>query len=138
LAHFTIFKKAGDGEGNTVDYLPTAKRDRKSAKRFLCRAIKSNIEPIKTNIDKSGANTAAINDYNDEEAIDIEIRQNKYLNNLIEQDHRPTKQLYRATLGWKVKLLQKFSILGLHDNLRIQAFPRLEFAAATDPFYLRT
>ncbi|WP_414699019.1 DDE-type integrase/transposase/recombinase [Oligoflexus sp.] len=50
-----------DKEGNTVDYLLTAKRDGKAAKRFLCKAIKSSDEPIKINIDKSGANTSAIN-----------------------------------------------------------------------------
>ncbi|HYX37898.1 MAG TPA: IS6 family transposase, partial [Oligoflexus sp.] len=92
--------RAVDKEGDTVDYLLTAKRDRKAAKRFLCKAVKSNDEPIKINIDKSGANTAGINDYNDDAGADIEIRQNKYLNNIIEQDHRPIKQLCRATLGF--------------------------------------
>ncbi len=54
--------RAVDKDGNTVDYLLTAKRDRKAATRFLCKAIKLNDDPIKINIDKSGANTAAIND----------------------------------------------------------------------------
>ncbi len=87
--HWKYLYRAVDKDGNTVDYLLTAKRDRKAAKRFLCKAIKLNDEPTKINIDKSGANTAAINDYNDDEGTDIEIRQNKYLNNMIEQDHRP-------------------------------------------------
>ncbi|WP_414699018.1 DDE-type integrase/transposase/recombinase [Oligoflexus sp.] len=39
-------------------------------------------------------------DYNDDAGADIEIRQNKYLNTIIEQDHRPIKQLCRATLGF--------------------------------------
>ncbi|WP_414698969.1 DDE-type integrase/transposase/recombinase [Oligoflexus sp.] len=43
-----------------MDYLLTAKRDRKAAKRFLSRAVRSNDKPVKINIDKSGANTAGI------------------------------------------------------------------------------
>ncbi|HYX39717.1 MAG TPA: IS6 family transposase [Oligoflexus sp.] len=93
--------RAVDKEGNTVDYLLTAKRDRKAAQRFLSRAIRSNGEPIKITIDKSGANTAGIQAYNEGEGTDIEIRQNKYLNNVIEQDRRPIKQLCRTTLGFK-------------------------------------
>ncbi|MDQ3231711.1 MAG: IS6 family transposase, partial [Pseudobdellovibrionaceae bacterium] len=93
--------RAVDKEGNTVDYLLTAKRDRKAAQRFLSRAIRSNDEPIKITIDKSRANAAGIETYNDDQGTDIEIRQNKYLNNIIEQDHRPIKQLCRATLGFK-------------------------------------
>lgn len=56
-------------------------------------------------VDKSGANTAALATVNagkpDEETI--AIRQNKYLNNLIEQDHhhRNIKRRTRAMLGFK-------------------------------------
>jgi len=46
--------RAVDIEGNTVDYLLTAKRDTKAAKRFLCQAFKLNDEPMKINIDKAG------------------------------------------------------------------------------------
>ncbi len=49
--------RAVDREGNTVDYLLTAKSDKKAAKRFICKAIKSNVEPIKINIDKKGIST---------------------------------------------------------------------------------
>ncbi|HYX38413.1 MAG TPA: DDE-type integrase/transposase/recombinase, partial [Oligoflexus sp.] len=72
----------------------------------------------KINIDKSGANTAGINDYNDDEGIDIEIRQNKYLNNIIEQDHRPIKQLCRATLGFKRLRTARVTIGGF-ESMRI-------------------
>lgn len=75
-------------------------RLKRPSKRFLCKAIKSNAEPTKINIDKSGANNAGINDYNDDEGIDIEVRQSKYLNNIIEQDRRPIKPLCRAILGF--------------------------------------
>ena len=93
--------KAVDKEGQTVDYLLTAKRDKKAAKRLLKKAIKSNGLSEKINIDKSGANIAAINEYNEKEKTEIEIRQNKYLNNIIVQDHRSIKQICRATLGFQ-------------------------------------
>ncbi|MDQ3234985.1 MAG: IS6 family transposase [Pseudobdellovibrionaceae bacterium] len=110
--------RAVDKEGNTVDYLLTAKRDRKAAQRFLSRAIRSNDEPIKITIDKSGANAAGIETYNEGEGTDIEIRQNKYLNNIIEQDHRPIKQLCRAKLGFKKFRTAKITIGGF-ESMRI-------------------
>jgi len=110
--------RAVDKEGNTVDYLLTAKRDRTAAKRFSCKAIGSNALPKKIDIDKSGANTAGIHAYNDDEEADIEIRQNKYLNNMIEQDHRPIKQLCRATLGFKSFMSARITIGGF-ESMRI-------------------
>ena len=57
--------------------------------------------PDKINIDKSGANTAAIKAYNAEIGSNIEIRQNKYLSNIVEQDHRNIKRIVRPMLGFK-------------------------------------
>lgn len=66
--------RAVDKKGNTVDFLLTAKRDTKSARRFLTKAIDANGKPGLINIDKSGANTAAIKLYNSEENKRIKIR----------------------------------------------------------------
>ncbi len=49
---------------------------------------------------------------------DIEISQNKYLNNIIEQDHRPIKQLCRATLGFK-KFRTATITIGGFESMRI-------------------
>ena len=65
------------------------------------RAIGQHGEPEKITIDKSGANTAAIDSYNAEHEADIEMRQRKYLNNMVEQDHRATKRIMRPMLGFK-------------------------------------
>ena len=73
--------RAVDKTGGTVDFLLTAKRDRKAALRFLRKAIGQHGVPEKITIDKSGANTAALESYNAEHEADIEIRQIKYLNN---------------------------------------------------------
>jgi putative transposase len=93
--------RAVDKAGATVDFLPTAKWDRKAALRFLRNAIKGNGAPEKITIDKSGANTAAIESHNAETEAGIEIRQIKYLNNIVEQDHRAIKRLVRPMLGFK-------------------------------------
>jgi len=52
--------RAVDKAGVTVDFLLTARRDRKAALRFLHKAMGHHGLPAKITIDKSGANTAAI------------------------------------------------------------------------------
>ncbi|OED44496.1 hypothetical protein ACH42_07275 [Endozoicomonas sp. (ex Bugula neritina AB1)] len=60
--------------------------------------------PEKVSIDKSGSNTFALKDINTalkkEKQRQIEIRQSKYLNNLIEQDHRGIKRLTKPMMGF--------------------------------------
>ena len=93
--------RAVDKAGRTVDFLLTAKRDRKAASRFLRKAIDQCGMPQKITIDKSGANTAAVESYNAEHDAGIELRQVKYLNNIVEQDHRAIKRMTRPLLGFK-------------------------------------
>ena len=93
--------RAVDKAGATVDFLLTAKRDRKAALRFLRKAIKGSGTPQKITIDNSGANTAAIASHNAAHEAVIDIRQIKYLNNIVEQDHRAIKRLVRPMLGFK-------------------------------------
>ncbi len=93
--------RAVDKEGQTVDFLLTTQRNCAAAKRFLQKAIRSHGMPEKVTIDKSGANTAAIESYNTEHETAIELRQCKYLNNIIEQDHRAVKRVLRPMLGFK-------------------------------------
>jgi len=93
--------RAVDKHGNTIDFLLRAKRDKNAATRFFKKAIANNGVPEKINIDKSGSNTAGIKAVNKDKKLDIEIRQNKYLNNRIEGDHRFIKRLTRPMLGFK-------------------------------------
>jgi transposase-like protein len=57
--------------------------------------------PEKITIDKSGANTAAIEGVKKDACVDILMRQNKYLNNIVQQDHRAVKRITRPMLGFK-------------------------------------
>lgn len=95
--------RAVDTAGQTIDFLLTAKRDAAAALRFFRKAIRYHNEPEVVTIDKSGANTAALATLNADKAEDetITIRQSKYLNNLIEQDHRNIKRRTRLMTGFK-------------------------------------
>jgi putative transposase len=83
-----------------VDKL-TAKRDMAAAKRFFDKAIGANGDPDKVAMDKSGANKAAIDAINTGRAVPILVRQVKYLNNIVEQDHRAIKRVTRPMLNFK-------------------------------------
>ena len=103
-----------DKHGNTIDFLVTAKRDLKAAKRFLKKAIRNNGAPLKANIDKSGSNFAAAKNINEDlKAKAFEIRQCKYLNNIIEQDHRFIKKRIRPMLGSKKFSSAKIILAGI-------------------------
>lgn len=61
---WTYLYRAVDKQGNTIDFLLSAKRDRKAALRFFKKAIRSNGLPHTVTIDKSGANNAALESLN--------------------------------------------------------------------------
>jgi len=105
--------RAVDEEGNTVDFLLTKRRQRISAQRFLIKAIENNIKPELINIDKSESNTEAIKLYNRRSYSKIKIRQCKYLNNIVEQDHRMIKWRIMQGLGFKNFESAKRTIAGI-------------------------
>jgi putative transposase len=69
--------------------------------------------PEKVTIDGSEANAAAIRSYNDEHGTAIAIRQVKYLNNIIEQDHRTVKRIIRPMLGFKSVEAAQYTLAGV-------------------------
>jgi len=85
--------RAVDKQGQTIDFLLTEHRDQEAALRFLKKAIRRHGVPEKITIDGSEANEAAIKRYNQEHGTSIDIRQIKYLNNIVEQDHRAVKRI---------------------------------------------
>jgi putative transposase len=93
--------RAVDKYGETIDFLLTEHRDKEAALRFLKKAIRRNGVPETITIDGSDANEAAIRSYNQEHGTTIAIRQVKYLNNIVEQDHRAVKRITRPMLGFK-------------------------------------
>ena len=93
--------RAVDKQGKTVDFLLTAKRNMAAAKRFFDKAMGANGDPGKVTMDKSGANKAAIDAINAGRDVPIVVRQVKYLNNIVEQDHRAIKRVTRPMLNFK-------------------------------------
>jgi transposase-like protein len=112
--------RAVDKAGQTIDFLLRAHRDYAAARRFFERAIDLNDVPEKITIDKSGANTAAIAGVRADSGADIEMRQSKYLNNLIEQDHRAIKRIVRPMLGFKNFRCARALIAGIETTHMIK------------------
>jgi len=95
--------RAVDKYGNTIDFLLTKRRMKGSAQKFVNKAIGNNGKPRIFNIDKSGANTTAIRTVN-RRALSvkkIKIRRVKYLNNIVEQDHRTIKRRIGIATSFK-------------------------------------
>jgi len=93
--------RAVDKEGRTVDFLLTARRDKAAALRFFDKAMKASGVPEKVTLDKSGANKAAVDEINGRGETPVIVRQVKYLNNLVEQDHRAIKRVTKPMLNFK-------------------------------------
>jgi len=100
---WTYLYRAVDKQGQTVDFLLSEKRDIAAAKRFFIKAIGSNEAPAKITLDGYQATHQAVAQLKAEAVLasTVEVRTSKYLNNLIEQDHRRVKQRYYPMLGFK-------------------------------------
>ncbi|HEY5006138.1 MAG TPA: IS6 family transposase [Ktedonobacteraceae bacterium] len=121
--------RAVDSQGNTLEFLLSPTRDAEAAKRFFCKALHVTTSstpqacPIKEpvaqrptladlntapsaprviNVDKNAAYPKAIADLKATGVLpaSVELRQVKYLNNLIEQDHRFIKRLVKPGMGF--------------------------------------
>ena len=98
--------RAVDKLGKTLDFMLSKRRNKAAATKFFARALEVNGLPRKIVIDKSGANTAGITAINRMLKrfgcpITIEMVRIKYLNNIVEQDHRTIKKRIRPMLGFK-------------------------------------
>ena len=98
--------RAVDRDGQTLDFMLSERRDTAAARRFFKRAVRINGIPDRIAIDKSGANLAGPQSLNvilkfTGAGRIINIIQSKYLNNIVEQDHRFIKRIIRPMLGFK-------------------------------------
>src|SRR5665647_3376452 len=93
------------GNDDTIDFMLSAKRNRKAAKRFFKKALSSdhNQTPRVITVDKNPAYPPAINELKNDKILpqNVGIRQIKYLNNIIEQDHRYIKRIVNPMLGFQ-------------------------------------
>jgi transposase-like protein len=96
--------RAVDSTGQTIDFILSAKRDAKTAKRFFRKMLKAapHSSPRVINVDKNPAYPPAVEQLKEEGVLPnrTQLRQCKYLNNLIGQDHRFIKRRVNAGLGF--------------------------------------
>ncbi|QWG48279.1 IS6 family transposase (plasmid) [Bacillus mycoides] len=97
--------RAVDSKGNTIDFHLSKTRDHRASKRFFKKALQSFhvSKPRVITVDKNPAYPIAIEELKTEKKmpVGIQIRQIKYLNNIVEQDHRFIKKRVRSMLGLK-------------------------------------
>ncbi len=110
---WTYLYRAVDRNGDTVDFHLRAKRDHAEARASVKRAIDLHGAPDKITIDESGANTAAITSIQADSGVSIEMRQSKYLENIVEQDHRAVKRITRPMLDLKTLCCARALIAGI-------------------------
>jgi transposase-like protein len=96
--------RAVDSAGNILDFLLTAKREAKAAKRFFRKTLKAihTSTPRVITVDKNPAYPKAIKELKAAKKFPeiVKLRQIKYLNNIVEQDHRGIKRLVKPGIGF--------------------------------------
>jgi len=109
--------RAVDPKGNTIDFYLSESRDKRAAKRFFKKALRSFhvSKPLVITVDKNPAYPMAIEELKKEKKmpVGIQIRQVKYLNNIVEQDHRFIKKRVRSMLGLKSFRTAKSMLSGI-------------------------
>ena len=100
---WTYLYRAVDKLGRTVDFLLSERRDVAAAKRFFGKAMKKHGAPRIITLDAYAASHRAIRELQSARTIRrrVRVRSSKYLNNVVEQDHRRIKQRIRPMLGLK-------------------------------------
>jgi transposase, IS6 family len=97
--------RAVDKEGNMIEFMLSAKRDVAAAKRFFKKMMRADHRrlPFSISVDKNAAYPDAFTSSQDEKVLpkDCALRRVKYLNNVIEQDHRFIKKKVRASQCFK-------------------------------------
>jgi transposase-like protein len=127
--------RAVDAQGNTLDFVLSPTRDGEAAKRFLLKTLAAShtSEPRVINVDKNAAYPKAVADLKAVGALPerVELRRAKYLNNLIEQDHRFIKRLTKPGMGffsletaWRT--LQGFEMMNMLRKGQLQGVAKGE------------
>ncbi|MFG6083365.1 IS6 family transposase [Paracoccus litorisediminis] len=115
---WTYLYRAVDRDGQTLDFMLPERRNLPAEPRFFKKVIASNSVPERVVIDKSGANLAGLQAVNvilkfTGQGTQINIRQTKYLNNILEQDHRFIKRITKPMMGFKAFQSAEATLAGI-------------------------
>ena len=127
--HWVYLYRAVDSQGNTLDFVLSPTRDGEAAKRFFVKTLAASHtrEPRVINVDKNAAYPKVFHDLKTAGLIadSCELRQVKYLNNLVEQDHRfikrrskPGMSFFSFETAWQT--LQGYEIMNMIRKGQVQ------------------
>ena len=111
---------------------------RPAAHRYFEKAIAQNDESETVTVDKSGANLAALETLDTERETRIRFRQNKYLNNIVKQDHRAVKRIVKPMMGFKSFRCARVILSGIelmHIIRKGQMQDKRDIKTAAEQFY---
>jgi putative transposase len=133
--------RAIDSHGDTIEFWFSERRNLTAAKRFLRKALERHGRPERIVIDGSQTNREAIlscdaadrlQDRSRRKLKPIRIRQSRYLNNRIEQDHRAIKRRVRPMLGFK-SMASARAILGGIEMVHMMRKGQAKYACSSQP-----
>jgi transposase-like protein len=97
--------RAVDSEGNTLDFMLSGKRDGKAAARFFRKVLgaQHTQTPRVITVNQNAAYSVAMDELKQDKTLKAktELRQSKYLNIIIEQDHRNVKRIVKPMMGFQ-------------------------------------
>jgi putative transposase len=138
---WTYLCRAIDSNGDTVEFWFSEKRNLAAAKRFLSCALRRHGRPTRIVIDGSQTNREAILSCDTTDRLSersrrhldsIRIRQSRYLNNRIEQDHRAIKRRVRPMLGFKSRDSAR-AVLGGIEMVHMMRKGQANYACKSQP-----
>jgi transposase-like protein len=119
---WTYLYRTVDKQGLTVDFLLSEHRDIAAAKRFFTRATKQHGAPQSITLDGYPATHSAVTELQASGVLSPQTKvwTSKYLNNLVEQDHRRVKQRIYPMLGFKKFAHAAITISGIEPAQKIK------------------
>jgi len=132
--------RAVDSSGQTLDFQLNATRSKRAARRFFKKLLGSPhvSTPRVINVDQNAAYPGAIHDLKQDGLLpeDCQLRPVKYLNNIVEQDHRFIKRRVKPGLGFQSyptawRTLQGYEMMNMIRKGQVQGVDKGNIQAQT-------
>ena len=133
--------RAVDSAGQTIDFLLSAKRDAAATKRIFRKALRQphTVNPRTITVDKNAAYPIATKAMKREGTLRrfAKVRQVKFLNHIVEQDHRRIKRLVRSGLGFKsfvtaTQTIAGYEVMAMIRKGQVGSAPAIDMGAQRD------